>query len=330
MLLERGTSKSNEFYSKLFSFVYRYNKSTEALYFKGLTLKYNAFSIICRREKKMGITGLETYGSQNTSYDFAAGNRTDNSKDKSADIAEFIKKFKEAHEIAAQELKEDKDWRNMSDDEWDKMLEGVDKYIDAYRERLKELKEMQDEAAQKAAAEAAPEMRTIAAAAAALRVAASGLGGGSSSGSESDEEEFPIDEENPYDKNWTKNLETDDQVILRRAKQAQEMEQMAMSKYQEVMITGETATGVERKGDITEYASVTQKEDEEPIWTIMSFSADGIVYNKCQDGKIIDTWEIKYNNPEDAQKVWDFLAGFGEDDNLDFADSKEFWEKFLK
>ena len=218
----------------------------------------------------------------------------------------------------------------MSDDEWDKMLEGVDKYIDAYRERLKELKEMQDEAAQKAAAEAAPEMRTIAAAAAALRVATSGLGGGSSSGSESDEEEFPIDEENPYDKNWTKNLETDDQVILRRAKQAQEMEQMAMSKYQEVMITGETATGVERKGDITEYASVTQKEDKEPIWTIMSFSADGIVYNKCQDGKIIDSWEIKYNNPTDAKKVEDFLAGFGEDDDLDFADSKEFWEKFLE
>ncbi len=278
----------------------------------------------------MGITGLETYGSQNTSYDFAAGNRTDNSKDKSADIAEFIKKFKEAHEIAVQELKEDKDWRNMSDDEWDKMLEGVDKYIDAYRERLKELKEMQDEAAQKAAVEAAPEMRTIAAAAAALRVAASGLGGGSSSGSESDEEEFPIDEENPYDKNWTKNLETDDQVILRRAKQAQEMEQTAMSKYQEVMITGETVTGIERKGEVTEYASVTQKEDEEPVWTIMSFSADGIVYNKCQDGKIIDSWEIKYNNPTDAKKVEDFLAGFGEDDDLDFADSKEFWEKFLE
>ena len=277
----------------------------------------------------MGITGLETYGSQNTSYDFATGNRTDNTKDQSVDIAEFIKKFKEVHEIAAQELKEDKDWRDMSDDEWDKMLEGVDKYIDAYRERLKELKEMQDEAAQKAAAEAAPEMRTIAAAAAALRVAAGGLSGGSSSGSES-EEEFPIDEEHPYDKNWTKNLETDDQVILRRAKQAQEMEQTAMSKYQEVMITGETVTGIERKGEVTEYASVTQKEDEEPVWTIMSFSADGIVYNKCQDGKIIDRWEIKYNNPTDAKKVEDFLAGFGEDDDLDFADSKEFWENFLK
>ena len=278
----------------------------------------------------MGVTGLETYGSQNTQYDFTAGNRADAQEDKTARIAEFIEKFREAYRLNSEDLKKDSDWRDMSDDEWDKMLEGVDKYIDAYRERLKELKEMQDEAAQKAAAEASPEMRTIAAAAAALRVAASGLSGGSSSGSESGEEEFPIDEENPYDKNWTKNLETDDQVILRRAKQAQEMEQMAMSKYQEVMITGETTTGIERKGDITEYASVTQKEDEEPVWTIMSFSADGIIYNKCQDGKIIDSWEIKYSNPEDAQKVWDFLAGFAKDAELDFADSEEFWENFLK
>lgn len=278
----------------------------------------------------MGVTGLETYGSQNTQYDFTAGNRADDSKDNAARIAEFIEKFREAYRLNSEELKKDSDWRDMSDDEWDKMLEGVDRYIEAYRERLERLEELQEEAAKKAAAEAPPDKRATAAAIAMLRVAAGGVAGRASSDSENGDGEFPAGEQAQYDKNWTKNLETDDQVILRTAKRAQEMEQMAMSKYQEVMITGETATGIEQKGDVTEYASVSKEEDEERVWTIMSFSADGIVYNKCQNGKIIDTWEIKYSNPEDAQKVWDFLAGFAKDEELDFADSKEFWEKFLE
>lgn len=37
-----------------------------------------------------------------------------------------IEMFEDAHKISAQELKEEKDWRDMSAEEWDKMLEGVD------------------------------------------------------------------------------------------------------------------------------------------------------------------------------------------------------------
>lgn len=38
---------------------------------------------------------------------------------------------------------------------------------------------------------------------------------------------------------------------------------------------------------------------------------------------------MKYKNPEDAEKVWDFLARFDKDADLKFAGSKEFWENFL-
>ena len=38
------------------------------------------------------------------------------------------------------------------------MLEGVDKYIEAYKERLRQMQEMQNKAAQKAALEADSDM----------------------------------------------------------------------------------------------------------------------------------------------------------------------------
>ena len=46
------------------------------------------------------------------------------------------------HKITAEELKETDDWRNMSKDQWDKLLEGVDDFIDAQIERLREMKEV--------------------------------------------------------------------------------------------------------------------------------------------------------------------------------------------
>lgn len=90
--------------------------------------------------------------------------------------SDLIKLLEDSHKLTAQELKEEKDWREMTDEEWDKMLEGIDKYIDAFKERLRQMKEMQEEAAQKAALEADSDMRTTAASSAALSAAASGLG----------------------------------------------------------------------------------------------------------------------------------------------------------
>lgn len=89
----------------------------------------------------MGITGLQTYDSSNA-YNNAATGRKSSSDDKNATISDFIKKFWEARQITAQELKEDKDWRDMTDSEWGKLLSGFDKYIDTVKAQIKEMESM--------------------------------------------------------------------------------------------------------------------------------------------------------------------------------------------
>ena len=244
--------------------------------------------------------------------------------------ADLLKLFEETHTLTAQELKEEKDWREMSDDEWDKLLEGIDKYIDAFKERIKQLKEMQDKAAQKAALEADSDMRATAASAAALSAAANGLGGTSEADAESQTEEGVLTEDGvKHEKNWTKNLKTDDQTVLRTAKEAQEMEKKAMSRFEEVQLTDTTTVGVSKTDTGTECASVEEDENKEKVWTITVFGEDGIVSTRCQNGKILDSWEIKYTNPNDAKKVQDFIGRFEKDANLIFSGSKDFWEEFL-
>ena len=89
--------------------------------------------------------------------------------------ADLLKLFEEQNKLTAEELKEGDDWRSKSDDDWDKLLAGVDKYIDAYKEEIRKKVKKQMEAAQKAAIEADSEMRSTAAQEAALSVAASGF-----------------------------------------------------------------------------------------------------------------------------------------------------------
>ena len=89
-------------------------------------------------------------------------------------------------------------------------------------------------------------MKTTAASAAALNVAAGGSGD-VVAGSGDEGNEVSTGEEVKHEKNWTKLLQTDEQTILCVAKRAQEMESMAMSKYQEVMLTGKTTSGVRER-----------------------------------------------------------------------------------
>lgn len=89
----------------------------------------------------MGITGLQTYDSSNA-YNNSATGRKSSSDDKNATISDFIKKFGEARQITAQELKEDKDWRDMTDSEWGKLFSGFDKYIDTVKAQIKEMESM--------------------------------------------------------------------------------------------------------------------------------------------------------------------------------------------
>lgn len=202
----------------------------------------------------MEITGVSTYSN--------TGVYNNKEKSTETELTEAIKKFEELYKVSAKDLKEEKDWRDMSGEEWDKMLEGVDNYIDAFKERLKQMKEIQDEAAQKAALEADPEMRTIAASSAALAAAACGFDSGSTvetGETESASTEEGVDHEN----NWTKKLKTDNQTILMTAKEAQKMESHALSKLQEVQLTDNTAVGVSSANSVTECASV--EEDEKRI-----------------------------------------------------------------
>ena len=254
-----------------------------------------------------------------------------NTKVSSRDLFnEAVEKFRDDNRLTAQELKEEKDWREMTDEEWEQLLEGVDEYIDAFKERLRQLKEIQDEAAQKAALEADSDMRATAASAAALSAAANGLSGTSEADAESRTEEGTLTEDGvKHEKNWTKNLKTDDQTVLRTAKEAQEMENKALSRFEEVQLTGTTTVGVSQTDTGTECASVEEDENKEKVWTITAFGEDGIVSTRCQNGKIIDSWEIKYTNPNDAKKVQDFIGRFEKDANLIFSGSKDFWEEFL-
>lgn len=243
--------------------------------------------------------------------------------------ADLLKMFKEAHKITAQELKDGKNWRDLSDEEWDKMLQEIDQYIDDFKERLKQMKEMQEEAAQKASMEASPDRRTIAASSAALKAAADGYLSGTLSDSEAVEGGLATDERAAYKKNWTQNLNTEGQTILRTAQMAQDMEKMALSKYQEIMLTDETTVGVGRTEGGMECATVGEDENKEKVWTITAFTEHGIVSNKCQNGKIISHWEMKYQASSDAKRVQDYLEQLDKEEDMQFAGSQEFWERFL-
>jgi hypothetical protein len=151
-----------------------------------------------------------------------------------ASFSSALRTFEESHKLSAQGLKEVKDWRDMSGEEWDKMLEDVDNYIDAFKEQMREMKEKQDEAAQKAALEADSDMKTIASSSAALAVANGFDSGTSVKNSESEDGA-------DHEKNWTKKLKTDDQTILMTAKEAQRMERNAASRLQEIQLDGVTA-----------------------------------------------------------------------------------------
>ena len=152
--------------------------------------------------------------------------------------ADLLALFEENNKMTSQDLKDSDDWRTMSDDEWDKMLEGIDKFIDAFRERIREMIRKQQEAALKAASEAPAELRSVAASQAALDVAANGFFGGETSETEDETETEPITGEDPgvdHENNWTRKLKTDDQAILRTAKAAQEMENKALQRMEEFL-----------------------------------------------------------------------------------------------
>ena len=61
--------------------------------------------------------------------------------------------------ITAGDSSEGKDWREISDAEWAKMLEGIDENIEAIKERIKQMLKQKEEAARKAASQSDSDMK---------------------------------------------------------------------------------------------------------------------------------------------------------------------------
>lgn len=60
------------------------------------------------------------------------------------------------------------------------------------------------------------------------------------------------------------------------------MENKALSRFEEVQLTGTTTVGVSQTDTGTECASVEEDENKEKVWTITAFGEDGIVSTRCQ------------------------------------------------
>ena len=247
--------------------------------------------------------------------------------------ADLLALFEENNKITSQDLKDSDDWRTMSDDEWDKMLEGIDKFIEAFRERLHEMIRKQQEAALKAASEAPAELRSVAASRAALDVAANGFFGGTASETEEDVEAEPIAGVDPgvdHENNWTKKLKTDDQTILRTAKSAQRMEKDAERALNQQIEINESVLSRN-----TEYTDpVTEKTVPVEIRYITNYSDKGIsckeIINEGGKKSIRNLWSLPYNSQKDHEKVADFINSFPKTQNLTFASQKDFWKDFLQ
>ncbi len=230
--------------------------------------------------------------------------------------------FEEAHKLIPDDIKVEDDWREMSDKEWDKLVEHIDKYLDSAKENIEELKKKQEEAAAKMAAQAPAGMKTILAAEAALQVAANGFSGTGS---------FETEDTSELEKlSWTYEMDTDDQVILAEAKQANERAADMLTKSQEIAMAGDTTEGLSNMPDVKECASLKEENEEKKTWIITAYTEQGIMCKECtKSGETKDLWSIRYNNPGDYKKVWEFLDRFEKNSSFEFAGNKNFWIDFL-
>ena len=110
----------------------------------------------------------------------------------------------------------------------------------------------------------------------------------------------------------------------------QETEKNVLSKFQEVQLTDNTTIGISKTDAATECASVEKINNKDKVWTITVFGTDGISSQRCQNGVILDSWQITFNNSDEANRVLTFINSFDRDADLKFAGSKEFWIDFLK
>ena len=175
----------------------------------------------------INVTGLDFYSASNTKK------REDSTSKEAVSFSDVIREYEEKNRVTAEELKESDDWRNASDEAWDKLLSSVDSFIDSCKEMSKEMVKQQQKAARKASLEASAGMKSIAASRAALAVAACGFFGGTAS--ETEESVSSADgSESDNETDWTRRLGTYDRTVLRKAQLAQELEASAMSRFEDI------------------------------------------------------------------------------------------------
>ncbi len=242
--------------------------------------------------------------------------KTERASDK---FKQLVAQMIEDHKLNKNNIQVEDDWRKMSDAQWDKLIEHIDEYIDDTREELEERKKLQEEAAQRGAAEAPADMKAVAAAMAALKAAANGISVDVSGNTAADIEKL----------SWTYELDTEDQTVLTKAKMANEYADSMLTKAQELALTGDTSTGISESEEVKESASFTEDEENHKTWTVTVYTKEGIICTEYKDGVKKELWRIEYQNPNDYQKVWDFLSELGKDEDLTFAGSKSFWENFI-
>lgn len=238
-------------------------------------------------------------------------------------FSDFMKakaNFEEEHKLTPDNIAVEKDWRDMNEKEWNKLIDHFDKYMEDRRTELEKEKEVQEKAAERAAA-IAPAFRKVLAAQSAALKASSGLYGETKSREDASELEKL---------SWTYEMETEDRSILAKAKAANEKAADALSGFQELALSGNTETGISISEIGAESAASEEYTDGKKKWTVTTYTREGIISCKTEDGIVIEKWTLKYKFSGDYRKVMDLISGFESTDNLIFTGNKNFWEDFLE
>ena len=138
----------------------------------------------------------------------------------------------------------------------------------------------------------------------------------------------PFPKEWIEENSWTYDMKTENQTILHKAAIANEKAQDSLSKFQELMLTGDTTEGVSKTEGAAESASCDD-ESGEKVWTVTAYTEQGITCKEFKDGVGTLLWQIDFKNPTDYNKVMDYLDNEKEEDILKYARDKEFWEKLI-
>ncbi len=147
----------------------------------------------------------------------------------------LMQNFIDEHTLTVEDIAKSDNWRDMSGEQWDRLIEHMDKNLEDVKESLEKKEELQKEAAAKGAANAPADQKATAASSAALAAGVNGVVGAAGV-----EEE---DESSSEKMNWTHQLRTENQTILAKAKMANEFEAYVLEKAQELTLGGDTFAG---------------------------------------------------------------------------------------